>query len=388
MKSGRLTYLDMAKGFGIIFVVLGHSQFLNEQVRIVITSFHMPLFFFVSGMLIFHIGEEQRPMREILRRKALSMLVPYAVFSAVYLAIYGGYYYAHLHIIEFNVIRGYLIQTFGLGGMSVLWFLTALFFSELAFFGLLKAFRKRHAAVIVVCVLCAVAAPLVKPQFDRLFPRTNVPLRLLYELIGTWLRSMVGLGFLLAGYELMRLFQRLDGYTLPKPVPQTLSKPVPQTLSKPVPQTLAWKKRVLFVCAGFCGLALTACLSLYNGLTDLHYMVFHHLWLYYLNAVLGTCSLIFICKYGKILRGICYLGANSLVIMATHLDCQYMLKAIDFGYFLVSISPRAKKYCLYFGIASSLLVMELVTIYVVNHLVPFVIGKGYPKRKKKNGAGE
>lgn len=364
MKSRRLAYLDMVKGFGIIFVVMGHSQFLNEQVRIVITSFHMPLFFFVSGMLIFHIGEERRPMREILRRKVLSMLVPYAVFSAIYLAIYGGYYYAHLHIIEWKVIEGYAIQTFGLGGMSVLWFLTALFFSELAFFGLLKVFQKRHAAVIVICVLCAVAAPLVKPQFDRLFPRTNVPLRLLYELIGTWLRSMVALGFLMAGYEWMRLLQRLDEYKL------------------------SGKKRILFVCAGFCGLALTVCLSLCNGLTDLHYMVFHRLWLYYLNAVLGTCSLIFICKYGKTLRGLCYLGANSLVIMATHLDCQYMLKAIDFGYFLVSISPRAKEYCLYFGIASSLLVMELATIYVVNHLVPFVIGKSYPKRKKKNGADE
>lgn len=372
MKKERLTYLDMVKGIGIILVVMGHSQFLNEQVRIVITSFHMPLFFCVSGMLICHMGEEQRPMGVILRRKVLSMLVPYAVFSAIYLAIYGLYYYAHLHIIGWSVIRGYAIQTFGLGGMSVLWFLTALFFSELAFFGLLKAFRKRHVMVIAVCVLCAVAAPLVKPHFDRLFPRTNLPLRLLYELIGTWLRSMVGLGFLMAGYELMRLFHKPDGMTGGKPDDKADGY---------VPSK---KKRILFVCAGFCGLALTACLSLYNGLTDMHFMVFHRLWLYYLNALLGTCSLILICKYGKILRGLCYLGANSLVIMATHLDCQYMLKAIDFGYFLVSISPRAKKYCLYFGIASSLLVMELVTIFLVNHLVPFVAGKSYPKRKKES----
>lgn len=120
--------------------------------------------------------------------------------------------------------------------------------------------------VIAVCALCAAAAPLVKPHFDRLFPRTNIPLRLLYELISTWLRSMVGLGFLMAGYELMRLFHKLDGYAL------------------------SMKKRILCVCAGFCGLALTACLSLYNGLTDMHFMVFHHLWLYYLNALLGIAA--------------------------------------------------------------------------------------------------
>lgn len=357
MKGGRLTYLDMVKGIGIIFVVMGHSQYLSEQIRIVITSFHMPLFFIVSGMLISHIGEERRPMREILKRKALSMLVPYAVFSAVYLVIYGGYYCGYLHMIEKKTIMGYLILTFGLGGMSVLWFLTALFFAEIVFFLLLKRCQKHSVAVIVICIVCAVAAPIIKPYFDRAFPRTNVVLQLFYELLGTWLRSMVGLFFLMIGYELMPLLERLDRYVVSK------------------------ERRILCVCAGIGFFLMTVCLSLYNGLTDMHYMIFHRLWLYYLNAFLGTCSLILICKYGKTLRGLCYLGANSLIIMVTHLDCQYMLKAIDFGKFLVSLSPYGKWYCLYFGIAVSMLAMELVTIYVVNHFVPFVIGKGYPKNR-------
>lgn len=361
MKSGRLAYLDMVKGIGIIFVVMGHSQYLNEQIRIVITSFHMPLFFIVSGMLISHIREDERPMREILKRKAKSMLVPYAVFSAVYLAIYGGYYCFHLHMLKPETIMDYLIQTCGLGGMSVLWFLTALFFTELAFFGLLKTCKNRRAAVIAVCALCAVAAPLVRPYFDQYFPRANVPLKLLYELLGTGLRSMVGMGFLMIGYEGMPLLKKLDRFASSK------------------------GRRILLICAGAGGLLLTVFLSLWNGLTDMHYMIFHRLWLYYPNAVIGTCALIFLCKYGKTMRGLCFLGANSLIIMVTHLDCQYMLKAIDFGKLLVSLSPRGKWYCLYFGIASSMLVMELATIYAVNHFVPFVIGKGWPKHKKKNG---
>ena len=357
MKDGRLTYLDMVKGIGIIFVVMGHSQYLGGQIRIVITSFHMPLFFIVSGMLIFHIGEERRPMRETLKRKARSMLVPYAVFSAVYLAIYGGYYSLYLHMIEPKTITGYLIQTFGLGGMSVLWFLTALFFAELIFLLLLKRCKKHHAAVIIICIVFAVAAPVIRPYFDHAFPRTNVACKLLYELLGTWFRSLVGMGFLMIGYELMPLFHRLDRCIVSK------------------------RRHLLCACAGIAGLVLTVCLSLCNGLTDMHYMIFHRLWLYYLNAFLGTGSLLLICKYGKTLQGLCYLGANSLIIMVTHLDCQYMLKAIDFGKFLVSLSPYGKWYCLYFGIAAAMLVMELVTIYVVNHFVPFVIGKGYPKTK-------
>ncbi len=360
MNGRRLGYLDMVKGIGIILVVIGHSQYCGEKLRIVITSFHMSLFFIVSGMLLFHIKEETRPMRVILKKKALSMLVPYAVFSAVYLAIYGGYYCCKMHVVTPKTIEGYLIQTFGLGGMSVLWFLSALFFSETAFLLLRKGCKSNHAVTVLVCAACAVAAPLIKPYFDAGFPRTNTALRLAAEFLGTLLRSMVAVGFLMLGYYLMPLLGRLDAAVS--------------------------KRRALrfaLVAAGACGLAGTVLLSLFNGLTDLHYMIFNRLWIYYLNACLGTFSMILICKYGKTLRGLCYLGANSLIIMVTHLDCQYMLKAIDVGKFFVSISPYGKWYCLYFGIALGMLVMELVTIYAVNHFLPFVIGRPYPGKARK-----
>ena len=59
MNTKRLDWIDIAKGIGIILVVLGHT--LVPQVRetgfagflwIFIYNFHMPLFFFLSGYLI------------------------------------------------------------------------------------------------------------------------------------------------------------------------------------------------------------------------------------------------------------------------------------------------------------------------------------------------
>ncbi len=389
MNKERIGYLDMVKGIGIILVVMGHSEYLARNVRIVITSFHMSLFFIVSGMLICQTGEERRRMSAILKRKTCGMLVPYAVFSAVYLAIYKN-------AVAPETFDGFLIQTFGLGGMSVLWFLTALFFAELAFLALRKVCKKNHAVTILVCAACAVLAPFLKTYLDAGFPRTNIALKLAGELLGTFLRSMVALGFLMAGYYLMPLLglldKRLSGEACGESAAIDTRTDMParsgreQSARRQSVRTdgakLKKPRRLLLAGAGILGLFLTVFLSLSNGLTDLRFMVFNRLWIYYPNALLATCSLILICKYGGTLRGICYLGANSLIIMVTHLDC-FMLKAIDVGNFFVSVSPRGKQYCLYFGIASGLLVMELVTIYIVNHFLPFVIGRTYPRENGK-----
>ena len=53
----RLEYLDAAKGLGILLVILGHIYAWNPNInrKILVTwiySFHMPLFFILSGYLI------------------------------------------------------------------------------------------------------------------------------------------------------------------------------------------------------------------------------------------------------------------------------------------------------------------------------------------------
>jgi polysaccharide biosynthesis protein PslL len=52
--SKRIEYLDIAKGIGILLVVLGHNDFevISLFVQRLIYSFHMPLFFFLSGYFL------------------------------------------------------------------------------------------------------------------------------------------------------------------------------------------------------------------------------------------------------------------------------------------------------------------------------------------------
>ena len=48
----RVEYIDVAKGIGIILVVMGHNDFalISPFAHKLIYSFHMPMFFFLSGM--------------------------------------------------------------------------------------------------------------------------------------------------------------------------------------------------------------------------------------------------------------------------------------------------------------------------------------------------
>jgi len=45
----RIEWLDVLKGIGIFFVVAGHFYKSDDPVLVYIYSFHMPLFFFISG---------------------------------------------------------------------------------------------------------------------------------------------------------------------------------------------------------------------------------------------------------------------------------------------------------------------------------------------------
>ena len=47
----RLEWIDLAKGIGIILMVIGHMPSIPSAVHNWIFSFHMPLFFFLSGYM-------------------------------------------------------------------------------------------------------------------------------------------------------------------------------------------------------------------------------------------------------------------------------------------------------------------------------------------------
>ncbi len=79
---------DIAKGFAIICVVLGHSEGLGVPTDLVnvIFTFHMPLFFIVSG---YFTRQDVVLNRAYVVRCAKSTLLPYAITCAIVLLLFA-----------------------------------------------------------------------------------------------------------------------------------------------------------------------------------------------------------------------------------------------------------------------------------------------------------
>ncbi len=75
----RLDWVDVARGIGIVAVVAGHI-WTRGPVRDALYSFHMPLFFLLSGLL-----SRPRPIGSFTRRQITGQMRPYAAFLIVLL---------------------------------------------------------------------------------------------------------------------------------------------------------------------------------------------------------------------------------------------------------------------------------------------------------------
>lgn len=127
-KSDRIAWLDIAKGIGILFVFLGHTIFIDELWRIWIYAFHMPLFFFLSG--ITYNEAKYQKITDLLLSKSKSILIPYVVLCMVELMfysstlLYGFFYGGQINLaILVKKMAGVLIGMRGTPWYCAYWFL-------------------------------------------------------------------------------------------------------------------------------------------------------------------------------------------------------------------------------------------------------------------------
>lgn len=111
-QQNRISWIDIARGIGICLVVMGHV-YRSNPILIWICSFHMPLFFILSGWLR---GCERKQVEWgwFIRKKCESLIVPLLIFlpsTYIYWLIVERYF-----------------REFGIGPM---WFLPVLFFAEI-----------------------------------------------------------------------------------------------------------------------------------------------------------------------------------------------------------------------------------------------------------------
>lgn len=125
----RVESFDIARGFCILLMVMGHAGFGMEFHKIIHT-FHMPIFFFISGY--FYRPGKYSGFCAYFVHLVRTLLVPYMIFAI---------FYELLHIIythDFS-IRDFLIEVVSsnhnrLDVAGSLWFLLCLFTAKMLYF--------------------------------------------------------------------------------------------------------------------------------------------------------------------------------------------------------------------------------------------------------------
>ena len=216
MPRKRLTYLDMAKGIGIFLVILGHIEYIREDTLKWISSFHMPLFFVIGGILAYEKREEGRPLFSALAARARGTLVPYAAFTIMLLTMNTLEHFLEPGALSgAQLARQYVDAATGYG-IHILWFLPAYFTAGAIFLLLERGLRpvSRNLAVLLLAV--GAYGVTVIFRLDQ-YAVTDLPLIGFagMDLLITLLRGILAMPFLLMGWYLGAFYGRLPRKAFP-----------------------------------------------------------------------------------------------------------------------------------------------------------------------------
>ena len=138
MESKRIEAIDIAKGIGIFLVVIGHFINMCNYPGRVIYSFHMPLFFFLSGICFNE--KKYATLQELFGNRARTLLWPCFCFTII-ISLFQS--------VLISIPLGSLRQELP----GALWFLPILFVAEIFYFYLCKM-KKKYRLMIMLLFYC------------------------------------------------------------------------------------------------------------------------------------------------------------------------------------------------------------------------------------------
>lgn len=168
----RIVYIDAIKGFAMLCVVLGHvvdgyinSNMFPEQNHQMTTiyngiySFHMALFFLISGMLFSHSYLRKKIVdKNRIKNKALNLAGTYLIFSIImglFKILFGGYANNQVSVKDLLLIP---VKT-----ISPYWYLYVLIvFYIFALFGNVDFVFNNYKTILAVSLLLSVISNWVK----------------------------------------------------------------------------------------------------------------------------------------------------------------------------------------------------------------------------------
>lgn len=284
----RIQWIDIAKGLGIVLVIIGHLLISTSTLCAEIYTFHIPLFFFLSGYVF---NGYKYNFKDFIKKKFKTLIIPY-IFLGIPVILYTFLKMYTLHdrnIINYTTILfNFVVQirTF------TLWFIACLFCLNVMFFILEKVLKNDYVKLGLAVITLSIFG-LIYYKIGGINLPWNIDI------------CFVAILFFYVGYLFKNIKQFQD--------------------------IIFNKKYIIFNLIVFVVLNIICgyiALKLSKTKVDMFYNHYGFPPLSCISAFAGIFAMIIICKLIgqiKVFKCIEYIGANSLIYFAWHNDIMISL---------------------------------------------------------------
>ncbi len=146
MDLQRIRWIDMAKGYGMLCVILSHLQywFIGDYVY----TFHIPLFFFLSG----YVFKTYDSFGTFFKKKCKTMVIPYFLYGFILMLSDMFFQYGFGKFGWRKTLNELFVQK----RAWTLWFLACLIVLELVYYLLLRICRENLIVISVITLAMTV----------------------------------------------------------------------------------------------------------------------------------------------------------------------------------------------------------------------------------------
>ena len=302
------------RGIAILLVMLGHSiATSSEALNRLILSFHMPLFFFISGL----VASKNADFLRCLRKNAYSLIIPAITLGVINLAV--------IFILDVILLKQMSIAEINVGVQFASWFLWTMFFVKMLHW--FEEFIGFKNSKILLMVLKIMIAFIVYRYIKNPHILLQIIIASMFFNMGQFIRPL------------------LDKTDMRKPF---ILKPLLAIVS--------------FV--SLCVLStLNTPILMYNN-------SYGNINLFYITAILG-CIVVTICSQQiSESRFLSFCSQNSLILFLIHPSVLRIVRPIvgKMGY-------SYDVYPVYWVVFLVLLIICVPCTYLLNKYVPFMFGK-------------
>ena len=326
--ANRIEYIDIAKAFGIFLVILGHAVSSDTLVKNVVYSFHMPLFFILSGMVIRRKDDYSlKVWIGIVKKKFFALIIPYIVWGC----IYSAFSFKNLFFIAYGTRETLMYAT----SLTSLWFLPVMFISGISA-EFVISISKNQKAIPAIAAVCLFTVASFLPHISKF----GYPWGLNVAVMCT--------AFVLFGY-MVKAF-------------------IDETIND----------KALLKAAIMLGCLVVFCIGVQYSNSDVGYVlmanaVYGNPLFFALNALSGSLAVIFlahiVCGFKFYKAPLLYAGENTLGIFVVHKPVvefiRYNLEGFGIDYsFVMAIA-----------VSAITLIISCIAVKIIHCFIPSLLGK-------------